>query len=403
MIDNMQSQKIDSVTINEDRFSFDISTSEFFDTFTSESSHTIYIWIVDSFGKSSRKYTKTFEFLFNSPSISVTSPNFNTFYRTTDKYITIDFSIKDLDCTGPISIMYKLDSKDQNLLTTKEINSNEEYYFSEKFYFPSGLSESHHNIQIWCYDEHNKISNLEELIFLYKFNSPELAINFFDNGPYRRGINKTLHVEGTVIDKDGLGKVTVKCFIDDIDIKQTIIDIVNIEEHPFNIDLQFPCKLNESFHFVSIIATDENNKSSSCIRKTFEYCYSSPIIDITNKDNQTYIKKVSKHLTLNGIVQDDDETGRLTIKYKLDQNSFIDLTNINIYSNITMNFSERINLVPLQFGNHSIELFAIDDDQKVSDHKYLNFKYVDQILVMDGYSRKFSIGLVLFTHLLGFW
>ena len=101
-------------------------------------------------------------------------------------------------------------------------------------------------------------------------------------------------------------------------------------------------------------------------------------------------------------MRDDDQTGSLTIKYKLDESYFDDLAYVSIYNNETRQFTEAISLENLRFGSHSIELYAIDDDEKVSNHQYLNFKYVDRNLALDRMSRHVSVQvIVLFEKLLG--
>ena len=378
-------------------FTFFIPTSEIFEEYHSESNHTIFIWIEDSFFKTSSNYTKTSEFVFNSPIVSVSTYNFSRFHKTTNKFINIEGSIEDSDCTGHISIFYKFDDYPYSELHSESMNTECIISFSNEVEFPTAFSESVHSITIYCSDEHNKKSNEEHIYFYYEYNSPELTINTFENGPYHRCLNKSIHLEGQIVDLDGTGLVTIRCYIDNDIIDTKTIEILNINEHPFSFDLEFPSELTESLHHLIVTATNESNKTSTPFRSAFQYFYNSPLLSITTRNNQTFVKDVNKKLYIDGFVQDSDERGTFTIKYKLDEETFNDLTTFYIYDNNQRPFTESIGIDSISCGFHSIYLYVVDDDNKTSSHQPLTFFVIPNSLKDNKHKNILSIPKTIYA------
>lgn len=398
VLDNSDRHEIENVIItNEHDFAFSIAASEYFAQYNIDSNHTIFIWIEDSFGKLSSNYSKTFEFVFNTPIISVSTQNSITFYRTTNKSINIIGTIQDSDCTGSISIFYKFDEDLYPELPSEEMSSECIIPFSKQIEFPSTLSESLHKITIYCCDERNKKSNEEHVTLYYEYNPPEIVVDEFDNGIYHRGLNSSIHLEGKVIDLDGFGNVTINFYIDNNIIYIKSIEILNVNEHPFTIDLEFPSELNESLHYFKVIAVDESNKSSNTFLSTFEYYYNSPSISLTTRDNQTLIKDVNKKFYIYGVVEDLDEIGTLTIKYKLDEDIYKDLASFSIYDSNSRPFSEYVPLDSVSCGLHSFDIYVVDDDNKSSSHQPLMFFLVPNSIKDDKHNNIFSIPKNIFS------
>ncbi|EAY07744.1 hypothetical protein TVAG_118250 [Trichomonas vaginalis G3] len=339
-------------------------------------SHTITMLAKDESNKISSIFRYNFSYMYNSPVLSITSQTNINLYRTTNKTITISGTINDTDRAGSVTIYYRFDEQDIKTLTNGNINSQGTFSFSEEVNLPTILSEGRHIITVWCYDEKNKQTNTERIVFIYYYNKPELTITSPINEQYWRGNNNSIHVEGKVVDKDGFGIVTIKCFIDDIFIQSNEYQISNVNPQPFTFDLLFPSYLSESTHKLIITAVDDSNKADTKFQ-LFNYKYNPPVLSISALNNQEYKKNDGRSIFIAGSLRDEDRCGNVTLFYKFDGN--YESQSINYPINDT--YIHILN-IPVQFpldfpesNSHTITIWATDETNKNSSICKLNFSY----------------------------
>ncbi|EAY07746.1 hypothetical protein TVAG_118270 [Trichomonas vaginalis G3] len=375
-IDDFQVIKLNQYTISNNNEITNDFYIYFPQNFPESNSHTITLWAKDEKYKKSSIFKFNFSYVYNSPVLSITTPTNINLYRTTNKTITISGIINDADRAGTIYINYRFDEQDIKTLTNGNINSQGTFSFSEEVNLPTILSEGSHHISVWCYDEKNKQTNTERIVFIYYYNKPELTITSPINEQYWRGNNNSIHVEGKVVDKDGFGIVTIKCFIDDIFIQSNEYQISNVNPQPFTFDLLFPSYLSESTHKLIITAVDDSNKADTKFQ-LFNYKYNPPVLSISALNNQEYKKNDGRSIFIAGSLRDEDRCGNVTLFYKFDGN--YESQSINYPINDT--YIHILN-IPVQFpldfpesNSHTITIWATDETNKNSSICKLNFSY----------------------------
>ncbi|EAY16125.1 hypothetical protein TVAG_465130 [Trichomonas vaginalis G3] len=309
------------------------------------------------------------------PGIEIKTPNNQQFLKNDDKKLIIEGSAVDGDPDDEIRVCFSIDGILQYCFYVPNAT-----YFSEsvdfnKCYLCSLEEGPNHNISIFAKDFVGQKSNEVVLNFSYMFNPPQLTISKFPLTNYKRNIDKSIHVEGNVIDRDGLGKVNVTISIDDIMIDFREINIENISEHLFQFDVKFTSNMTESYHNLLISAVDERGKQSNQFKRIFYYEFNRPYLDIYTSDKQKIIG--IRKFAVSGSVSDDDGQGSLVIIYSLDNNDQTELISVQLVNNSPFIFDESINLTEsIQAGIHSLELFVVDDNNKESTHRFLSFTYL---------------------------
>ncbi|EAX72577.1 hypothetical protein TVAG_551540 [Trichomonas vaginalis G3] len=86
-----------------------------------------------------------------------------------------------------------------------------------------------------------------------------------------------------------------------------------------------------------------------------------------------------------------------TIKYKLDEETFNDLTTFYIYDNNQRPFTESIGIDSISCGFHSIYLYVVDDDNKTSSHQPLTFFVIPNSLKDNKHKNILSIPKTIYA------
>ena len=325
--------------------------------------------------------SKNFLFNFNNPSLNMDMQDGQVFSKNDGQRIRIKGSLGDIDGSGTVTLKYQFDGKEIVTLSQYEIKSTDPnaYPFDFNVDFPPNFPESsNQQITIWATDEKNKSSSQYFKTFSYFYNNPAIKITTTPKSSYIKNTDDIIKIVGTVSDRDGNDIIDIFYKFDNGEsIKKSQIIVTNQDtNYPFNFTVQIPSLFSVTQHNISIMAVDSYQKQSN-ISFSFNYYHNTPILTITNQNDTKYIKNVDTFITITGSVKDDDETGTVYVKYKVDSNGEEKLLqSFSITTRSFYNINENIPIPSdLSEGIHTIFIWAVDNENMGTDIHILAFIY----------------------------
>ncbi|EAY02598.1 hypothetical protein TVAG_254990 [Trichomonas vaginalis G3] len=395
MFDNETKINITSITVTNSTENYEFNfTAHIPSDFNESNNHAIKIWANDYLNKTSEIITRNFSYVYNDPVFKLYNFTENKFMRGSPLDINFTYEHPDNTALKSLNISFDGNQSMSLIINISDITENIPEKVSKRINIPNEIAFGKYNIYLYGCDVHGHCSISDKIEFkvvefLYSF--PNLTMTKFGDSIYKRKVSNTFDVEGTVVDMDGEGIVNISCFIDDLLIDSQKIEIKNISEHNFSFKLKFPANLNESSHTFFIIAEDESGKKSENYTSRFNYEFNSPVLEIQSKTKQTLIGDMISNFFLRGIVRDADGQGTITIKYILDEEPPVNFGSVTLRDSVSAEFYDKFNFTKvIETGTHSLDIYAVDDDGKESNHQQMRFTflYITEKLIMRNKAKR---------------
>lgn len=341
-------------------------------TFTVKATH-------DS-GKSATKEV-SFNFEYNRPELTL--KNLQSTYSFTKnkdpKSLSVAYDIKDID-SNEVTIKYEIDTRGAADYTTHISQYSSVSLTDQSFTIdiPQDLSEGQHTVFVWAADEYLQ-SEHQPIKFNFAYNAPTISLSTNNRANYTNNIDTPIVIQGTVIDPDGSGSVTLTLFLENNTYDSQEIQISSTNPHEFQFTItNINNTLEEGNIHYNLTAKDETEKTST-ISSSFDLSYSPPKLSASfSKQPAKFIKGQDKALSIFYSINDIDYPCYINITHNINDlkaksNSLVylelqDLTN----QEMTINISETLNP-----GTHTVHLTAIDDKDKTSTVS-LKFEIISQ-------------------------
>lgn len=346
----------------------------------SEGSHKIKIWAYKSLSKLGHITTTMPELFFEvenfPPSITVQTIG-GIYNKRTDTVIKVSGTVRDPDRMGPIQIWYKYDDQpSESKLCDVQITDANPKTFSGSANIHSSLTVGSHTLIIRAVDNYGLPSEPKNLPFRIDPSIPSLTVNEIKS-KYIRKTDSVISITGTVSDADQIGPIIIWGKIDQqTGVKITEVQINDASVKSFSGTFSIPPTFSATSHTLSIWAVDNYNKQTDPKILTFTFEYNKPILNLNQIQNRVYWRTIDATLQVRGSVSDADAAGYVTIKYKIDSGSEIDLQRIDITSSGQISISKDITLSnSLARGPHSISFRAVDNDGLSTSSQSFPFSY----------------------------
>lgn len=373
-IDMLTDTNLCSVSINDANakpFSENVNIPSSF----AEGSHTVYVWAVDNYGKTTTPQELQFNYEYNKPILSLTPIQDKTYRRTID-ILQIRGSVSDADTSGYIIIKYRFDTLQENDLVKIDISSSSQYTISQDVEIPRDLPEGSHRISIWAVDNDQKSTNPQYFPFDYAYNSPSLTVDNLQKTIYMRNTEQIV-ISGIVSNQDGFGSVNIKYKFDDKAQNDLLsVQIENSSPKQFSKRISIPLDFSESEHSVTVWCTGNDGKSSSELPLKFEFKYHNPTLSINMNQNIEYTRITKDVIQIRGSISDNDGLGTVYIRYKIDSQEYkvFQTTTVTSTSPYPINYDLKIDNSSTE-GKHTIMFSAIDSDNHLSTELLFSFFY----------------------------
>lgn len=348
----------------------------------SKGSHRIKIWgertINSKFSQSYHVTTTIPEFVFGvecyPPSLTVQSLS-GTYNKQTDTVIKVSGTVQDPDRMGPIQIWYKYDDQlSESKLCDVQITDANPKSFSGNANIPSALNVGSHTLIIWAVDNYGLPSERKSLSFYLDSPIPSITVNAINPIYYRM---QSITISGKVSHPDLSGYIIIYYrFGSSGQTELTRVTISSSQQYSYTKTFTLPTSLTKGTQTITVWAVDSRGKSSkSNPSLSFQYDYNTPVLNV-NAIKSKYIRKIDSVISITGTVSDADQIGPIIIWGKIDQQSGVKITEIQINDASGKSFSGTFSIPPtLSATSHTLSIWAVDNYNKQTDPKILTFTF----------------------------
>lgn len=151
---------------------------------------------------------------------------------------------------------------------------------------------------------------------------------------------------------------------------------VDSNDETFTKPITFPNDLPENNHTIHIYLLKDGFNSKT-YNLSFEYIYNPPIISITTAPKSSYTKNTDENIIVTGTVSDRDGEDQIDIYCQFDNETPTKEISRSVNDiDVTYEFDFTVK-IPSSFseGTHIIYIWAVDSNQKQSDHLHYQFDF----------------------------
>ncbi|EAX97359.1 hypothetical protein TVAG_498950 [Trichomonas vaginalis G3] len=188
-----------------------------------EGEYRIFVSVYDT-TQSSQVQTFVFKYLYNDPEITLVSLTQEQYIRYFDKNIIIDFKIKDKDGEGTISFQEFINNQNHKKVNSFKIPDTAEHIYTIRVSVDDFFIEGQNKISFSVSSGISYTKSFDINVQIV-YPNPIIQLNEFRNNKTNRILNRTISISGSIMSAHKNKDVYLSFFINDLEIKRSILMI----------------------------------------------------------------------------------------------------------------------------------------------------------------------------------